>query len=94
MQLFFVDSYRDFRESTGPDYELTKLYWHTIAARLAFLIIFENVIYFIVYLIQLLVPDIDSGIQDAIDRHRYSEQHRRNSSSTNPYKVKNTLEQR
>ncbi|CAF0828345.1 unnamed protein product [Rotaria sordida] len=76
--------YRDFRESIGPNYNYTSLYWHIIAARLAFMIIFENVIYLIVYLVELMVPDVSSHVQEAIDRQRYSEQSHRDSPPKTP----------
>ncbi|CAF0918307.1 unnamed protein product [Rotaria sordida] len=80
--------YRDFRESIGPNYNYTSLYWHIIAARLAFMIIFENVIYLIVYLVELMVPDVSSHVQEAIDRQRYSEQSHRDSPPKTPSAVK------
>ena len=85
-------SYRDFRESIGPKYEPTKSFWHIIAARLAFMIIFENVIYLTVYLLQLLIPDVASGIRDAVDRQRYSEQHNRTNRPRWPSDVEEVME--
>ena len=86
-------SYQEFRESIGPNYEHTILFWHTIAARLAFMIIFENVIYLIVYLFQLIVPDIPSGVQEGIDKQRYGERHHRASSSKKPFEVKEIVKE-
>lgn len=71
MLFSYIFGYRDFRESTGPNYEYTSLHWHIIAARLAFMIVFENLIYFFVYLIQSIIPDVSSKTQEGIDRQRY-----------------------
>ncbi|CAF2527310.1 unnamed protein product [Rotaria sp. Silwood2] len=84
--------YRDFRESTGPNYDHTSLYWHTISARLAFMIIFENVIYLIVYLVQLMVSDVSSQVQEGIDRQRYGEQSHQDSSPKNPSAVEEAIQ--
>lgn len=71
--------YRDFREQAQP-YEQTSLYWNITAARLAFIIVFEHVIFFIVYVMQWLVPDVPRKIQDKIDHERYIDQRERWSS--------------
>jgi cytochrome c oxidase assembly factor CtaG len=55
----------------------TTVYWNVIAARLAFIIVFEHVIFFIVYLMQWLVPDVPKTIQNKIDHERYIDQRER-----------------
>ncbi|CAF2393453.1 unnamed protein product [Rotaria sp. Silwood2] len=69
--------YRDFRNSTGPDYSQTSIFWNVLAARLAFIIVFEHVIFFIIYIMQWLVPDVPKKIQNKIDHERYIDQHER-----------------
>ena len=71
---YFCLSYRDFRESTGPYYSHTAVYWNVVAARLAFIIVFEHVIFFIVYLLQWLVPDppLDGGEPPVVADHLQS----------------------
>jgi hypothetical protein len=69
-------SYRDFREPIAP-YEQTSMYWNITAARLAFIIVFEHIIFFIIYLMQWLVPDIPKTIQNKIDHERYIDQRER-----------------
>ncbi|CAF4235602.1 unnamed protein product, partial [Rotaria magnacalcarata] len=44
--------YQDFRDSTGPYYAHTSMYWNVTAARLAFIIVFEHIVFFTIYLIQ------------------------------------------
>lgn len=53
------------------------MYWNVTAARLAFIIVFEHVIFFIVYLMQWLVPDVPRFIQNKIDHERYIDQRER-----------------
>lgn len=67
-------SYRDFRELNGPLHERTLTYWNVLAARLAFIIVFEHVIFFIIYMINWLVPDVPKTIQDKIDHERFIDQ--------------------
>src|ERR1700722_19082509 len=74
-------SYRDFREQTGPYYQ-TSMYWNILAARLAFIVVFEHVIFFIIYLMEWLVPDVPKTIQNKIDHERYIDQRERWASKT------------
>jgi hypothetical protein len=80
--LLILFSYRDFREDTGPYYYQTSVYWNITAARLAFIVVFEHVIFFIVYLMQWLVPDVPKTIQNKIDHERYIDQRERWASKT------------
>ncbi|CAF0946662.1 unnamed protein product [Adineta ricciae] len=68
--------YRDFRESTSP-YSQTTVYWNVLAARLAFIIVFEHLVFFIIYLMYWLVPSVPKTIQNKIDRERYIDQRER-----------------
>ncbi len=74
-------SYRDFREQDQP-YEQTSMFWNITAARLAFIIVFEHVIFFTIYLMQWLVPDVPKTIQNKIDHERYIDQRERWTSKT------------
>ena len=73
---FIFFSYRDFRESAEP-YEQTSLFWNITAARLAFIIVFEHLIFFTIYLMQWLVPDVPQTIQNKIDHERFIDQRER-----------------
>ena len=75
-------SYRDFRDPTEPSFSQTLTYWNVTAARLAFIIVFEHVIFFAVYLMQWLVPDVPRTIQNKIDHERYIDQRERWASKT------------
>ncbi|CAF2781671.1 unnamed protein product [Rotaria sp. Silwood2] len=69
--------YRDFRESTGPSYSHTSVYWNVIAARLVFIILFEHIIFLFIYVMQWLVPDVPKTIQDKIAHEHYIDQRER-----------------
>ncbi|CAF4512927.1 unnamed protein product [Rotaria socialis] len=74
--------YRDFREPNGPHYSQTSMYWNVLAARLAFIIVFEHAVFFIIYLMDWLVPDVPQTIQNKINHERYIDQYERWASKT------------
>nr|XP_020514632.1 anoctamin-3 isoform X3 [Labrus bergylta] len=65
--------YRDYRAppwSTGP-YEFTLQFWHVLAARLAFIIVFEHLVFGIKSFIAYLIPDMPKGLCDRMRREKY-----------------------
>ena len=50
---------------------LTVFYWRLLAAKLAFVIVFEHVVFFICRMIDYTVPDIPETIQLRIKRESY-----------------------
>ncbi|CAF1416043.1 unnamed protein product [Adineta steineri] len=68
--------YRDFRSSAAP-YSESLIYWNVLAARLAFIIVFEHAVFFIIYIMNWLVPDVPKTIQNKIDHKRYIDQRER-----------------
>ncbi|CAF4482762.1 unnamed protein product [Rotaria socialis] len=69
--------YRDFRESIGPYYSHTTVYWNVTAARLAFILVFQQLVSFITYLIECLTSDVPKHIKKKIAHERYIEEHAR-----------------
>ncbi|KAJ8007147.1 hypothetical protein DPEC_G00114530 [Dallia pectoralis] len=66
--------YRDYRES--PDspnepYSYTLQFWHVLAARLAFIIVFEHMVFTIKNLIAYLIPDLPKDLRDRMRREKY-----------------------
>ncbi|XP_050464477.1 anoctamin-1 isoform X1 [Cataglyphis hispanica] len=65
--------YQDYRES--PDspnkYDYTIMFWHILAARLAFIVVFENVVAFVMILVRWCIPDISPKLRDKIRREAY-----------------------
>ncbi|KAM9705183.1 anoctamin-4-like isoform 2-T2 [Menidia menidia] len=65
--------YRDYREppdSTEP-YSYTLQFWHVLAARLAFIIVFEHMVFAIKTLIAYLIPDLPKDLRDRMRREKY-----------------------
>ncbi|XP_065061401.1 anoctamin-7-like [Rhopilema esculentum] len=60
--------YRDFRHDNG---HLTAFYWHLLALKLGFVIIFEHFVFATHILIDFLVPDIPESLDIAIKREAY-----------------------
>ncbi|XP_072247948.1 anoctamin-7 [Leuresthes tenuis] len=60
--------YRGFRDEKG---EFLPEYFHLLAIRLSFVIIFEHVVFFIGRLIDMMVPDIPEEVEMKIKREHY-----------------------
>ncbi|XP_076970360.1 anoctamin-3 isoform X3 [Tamandua tetradactyla] len=65
--------YRDYRNPpwSSKPYEFTLQYWHILAARLAFIIVFEHLVFAIKSFIAFLIPDIPKDLNDRIRREKY-----------------------
>ncbi|KAJ8955607.1 hypothetical protein NQ318_001437 [Aromia moschata] len=68
-----VCRYPDYREPPGSPnkYEKTSLYWQILAARLAFVVIFENIVVLIMIIVKWAIPDVPSELRDKIRRETY-----------------------
>ncbi|XP_026323434.1 anoctamin-1-like isoform X3 [Hyposmocoma kahamanoa] len=53
------------------DYERSNWYWHVFGARLAFVVVFENVVALVMIIIKWAIPDISSELRDRIRREAY-----------------------
>ncbi|KAF7286638.1 hypothetical protein GWI33_004671 [Rhynchophorus ferrugineus] len=62
--------YRGYRN--GPNerdpYGLSPQYWHVFAARLAFVVIFEHVVFALVGIMQYVIPDVPSELRTQMQR--------------------------
>ncbi|KAI1882096.1 hypothetical protein AGOR_G00247170 [Albula goreensis] len=58
--------YRDFRHPPGhaKEYEFTMYYWHVIAAKLAFIIVVE-------FILAYVIPDVPVTVREQIKREKY-----------------------
>ncbi|XP_018585647.1 anoctamin-4 isoform X2 [Scleropages formosus] len=65
--------YRDYREPPDSDepYSYTLQFWHVLAARLAFIIVFEHMVFTIKNLIAYLIPDLPKDLRDRMRREKY-----------------------
>jgi len=65
--------YFDYREphDSGNPYKRKDVYWHVLAARLAFVVIFQNVTALLCMAIKWLVPSISRDLRDRMRREAY-----------------------
>ncbi|XP_066546796.1 anoctamin-7 isoform X2 [Amia ocellicauda] len=60
--------YKAFRDSDG---NYTLFYWELLAVRLGFIIVFEHVVFFLLRVIDWLVPDVPESLELKVKRERY-----------------------
>ncbi|XP_056131762.1 anoctamin-6 isoform X2 [Lampris incognitus] len=65
--------YRDFRYPPGHphEYEYTIQYWHVIAAKTAFIIVLEHIVYLTKFILSYVIPDVPNAIKEQIKREKY-----------------------
>lgn len=65
--------YQDYRYP--PDhpekYERTTVFWNITAARLLFVLLFENTVAIVMLLVRWLIPDVSGDLRDQIRREAY-----------------------
>lgn len=65
--------YRGYRkphsDATDP-YGLSPQYWHVFAARLAFVVVFEHVVFILTGIMQLIIPDVPVEVKTQIQREQ------------------------
>ncbi|KAK2853960.1 hypothetical protein Q5P01_006621 [Channa striata] len=65
--------YRDYRYPPGHkhEYEHTMQFWHILAAKMAFIIIMEHVVFVVKFFVAWMIPDIPSDVKARVKRERY-----------------------
>ncbi|KAK3526787.1 hypothetical protein QTP70_033567 [Hemibagrus guttatus] len=65
--------YRDYRHPPGHEneYSHTMQFWHILAAKMAFIIIMEHVVFVVKFFVAWLIPDVPSEVKARIKRERY-----------------------
>ncbi|XP_006749631.1 anoctamin-6 [Leptonychotes weddellii] len=65
--------YRDFRNPPGHEqqYKHNIYYWHVIAAKLAFIIVMEHLIYSVKFFVSYTIPDVSKNTKSKIRREKY-----------------------
>ncbi|XP_056281099.1 anoctamin-6 [Pseudoliparis swirei] len=65
--------YRDFRYAPGhpKQYEYTIYYWHVIAAKMAFIIVLEHIVYMTKFILAYVIPDVPYAVKEQIKREKY-----------------------
>ncbi|NXG24187.1 ANO5 protein, partial [Grallaria varia] len=70
---FVICRYRDYRYP--PDHERrylhTMQFWHILAAKLAFIIIMEHVVFTVKFFIAWMIPDVPADVKARIKREKY-----------------------
>ncbi|XP_066439530.1 anoctamin-1 isoform X1 [Eleutherodactylus coqui] len=64
--------YKDYREPPWSEnkYDITKEFWAVLAARLAFVIVFQNLVMFMSDFVDWIIPDIPKDISEQIHREK------------------------
>ncbi|KAJ6638053.1 Anoctamin-1 [Pseudolycoriella hygida] len=62
--------YRNHPDSDAP-YKRPAIYWHILAARLAFFVVFQNVVGFVQMIVAWAIPDVPRKLSDQIKREEY-----------------------
>ncbi|XP_028276276.1 anoctamin-2b [Parambassis ranga] len=67
-----VCRYKDYREPPwSPEaYQFSKHYWSVLAARLAFVIVFQNLVMFLSLLVDWVIPDVPKTIVEQLKREK------------------------
>ncbi|KAK2842380.1 hypothetical protein Q5P01_012580 [Channa striata] len=65
--------YRDYRHPPGHEdqYSHTMQFWHILAAKLAFIIIMEHVVFSVKFFVAWMIPDVPSDVRARVKRERY-----------------------
>ncbi|XP_070784806.1 anoctamin-6 isoform X1 [Enoplosus armatus] len=65
--------YRDFRYPPGHprQYEYNIYYWHVIAAKMAFIIVVEHIVYLTKFILSYVIPDVPYAVKEQIKREKY-----------------------
>ncbi|XP_050308203.1 anoctamin-1-like isoform X2 [Anthonomus grandis grandis] len=68
-----VCRYADFRNSYDDPqkYKRPIVFWHVLAARLAFVVVYQNFVSFIVTVIEWTIPDVSKKLNDRIKREAF-----------------------
>ncbi|CAB1346061.1 unnamed protein product, partial [Coregonus sp. 'balchen'] len=68
--------YRDFRYPPGHhrQYEYSIYYWHVIAAKMAFIIVVEHIVYLTKFVLSYMIPDVPYAVREQIKREKYLSQ--------------------
>ncbi|XP_050929263.1 anoctamin-5 isoform X1 [Lates calcarifer] len=65
--------YRDYRYPPGHEkqYAHTMQFWHILAAKMAFIIIMEHVVFVVKFFVAWMIPDVPSDVRARVKRERY-----------------------
>uniref|UniRef100_A0A1B0CZZ4 Anoctamin n=1 Tax=Phlebotomus papatasi TaxID=29031 RepID=A0A1B0CZZ4_PHLPP len=62
--------YRNGPQDPDDPYGLSPRYWHVFAARLAFVVIFEHIVFVLTGIMQFIIPNVPSEVRTQIQREQ------------------------
>ncbi|CAL4107831.1 unnamed protein product [Meganyctiphanes norvegica] len=71
IELCRYPGYRFPPNGDDNEYKLRPIFWHILMARLAFVIVFQNVVWLVIKIITLAIPDVPEKLQLEIRQERY-----------------------
>ncbi|MGH0157181.1 UNVERIFIED_CONTAM: hypothetical protein FKN15_033158 [Acipenser sinensis] len=65
--------YNDYRYPPGheKEYQHTMQFWHVLAAKMAFIIIMEHVVFMVKFLMAWMIPDVPKDVKARVKREKY-----------------------
>ncbi|KAF5304573.1 hypothetical protein FQA39_LY09624 [Lamprigera yunnana] len=63
--------YSEYRHSSELNYQRPLEYWHIMAARLAFVVVYQNLVGFVISAVQWIIPDVPKKLSDQIKKEAY-----------------------
>nr|XP_057931103.1 anoctamin-5 isoform X2 [Doryrhamphus excisus] len=70
-----IDScrYQDYRYPPGheKEYQHTLHFWHILAAKMAFIIVMEHIVFSVKFIVAWLIPDVPADVKIRVKRERY-----------------------
>ncbi|MGH0131373.1 UNVERIFIED_CONTAM: hypothetical protein FKN15_045924 [Acipenser sinensis] len=65
--------YRDYRYPPGheKEYQHTMQFWHVLAAKMAFIIIMEHVVFMVKFFVAWMIPDVPNDVKARVKREKY-----------------------
>lgn len=65
--------YEEYRNPPNHEFKYKRpaIYWHILVARLAFIVVYQNLVGFVINVVQWTIPDIPRKLNDQIKREAY-----------------------
>ncbi|XP_041095694.1 anoctamin-5-like isoform X2 [Polyodon spathula] len=65
--------YRDYRYPPGheKEYQQNMQFWHVLAAKMAFIIIMEHVVFMVKFFVAWMIPDVPNDVKARVKREKY-----------------------
>ena len=67
----YLTRYKEYYEHTASGYRFSRQYFYVLAARLGFVIIFQYFVFFVVALLDWLIPDVPYELEVKMQRENF-----------------------